>query len=97
MGGIRTQIETSDRLVLATVVRRRVAESLPTNRDALLSEITQLIDFMEPVVSRDRYFHTHITLARMLVSADDPISALEHIDALLVRCGAFRTDRPFGS
>jgi hypothetical protein len=30
-------------------------------------------------------------LARMLVSADDPISALDHIDALLVRCGALRT------
>lgn len=94
MSDIRITIDASDYLVLATVLRRRSAERLPADRDAVRSEITQFIDLIEPVVSRDNYFHTHTTLARRLLSADDPMSALDHIDALLVRCGALRTQPP---
>jgi hypothetical protein len=67
---------------------------LPADRGALLTEITQLLEFMEPAVSEDIYFDTHTALARLLISKDDPISALDHIDALLVRCGALRTRPP---
>lgn len=64
------------------------------DRSALLSEITQLVELIKPVVSHDKYFHTHTELALIMVSADDPMSALDHIVALLARCGAVRTQRP---
>ncbi|SIT46997.1 hypothetical protein BN2476_540010 [Paraburkholderia piptadeniae] len=98
MGVIK--IEASDYLVLASVLRRRTIESLSTtrggggDRSALLSEITQLIKLIEPVASHDKYFHTHTELAQMMISADDPMSALDHIVALLARCGAVPTQPP---
>ncbi|CAD6557266.1 hypothetical protein LMG24235_06082 [Paraburkholderia sabiae] len=94
------KIDPSDCLVLARVLRRRTVESLSTtlggggDRSALLSEITQLVELIKPVVSHDKYFHTHTELALIMVSADDPMSALDHIVALLARCGAVRTQRP---
>ncbi|MEX3985286.1 hypothetical protein AB4Y45_40750 [Paraburkholderia sp. EG287A] len=84
----------NDYLVLAVALRRRVIECLPADRGALLEEITRLLAFMEPVVSEDKYFDTHAALARLLISEDDPISALDHMEALLIRCGAFRTRPP---
>ncbi|WP_343675146.1 hypothetical protein [Paraburkholderia heleia] len=94
MDSIRNKIEPSDYLVLAATLRRRVMECLPADRGELLTEITQLLELMEPVVSADSYFHTHTELAHLLISQDDPISALDHMEALLVRRGALRTRPP---
>ncbi|MEX3990594.1 hypothetical protein AB4Y35_07400 [Paraburkholderia sp. EG286A] len=94
MGGIRTNIGPSDYLVLATALRRRAMECLPEDRGALLEEITQFVEFVAPAVSEHRYFETHTALARSLILIHDPISALDHIDALLVSCGAVRTRPP---
>ncbi|NLP60535.1 hypothetical protein [Paraburkholderia sacchari] len=94
MDDIYIKIGPSDYLVLAAVLRRRALECLPVVRGELLTEITQLLAFMEPVVSGDSYFHAHTDLARSLISMSDPIPALDHIDALLVRCGGLRTQPP---
>lgn len=94
MSDIGIIIEASDYLVRVTVLRRRSAARLPADRDAVLSEIAQFIDLMEPVALRDNYFHRHTALARRLLSADDHMSTLDHIDTLPVRCGTLRTQPP---
>ncbi len=60
----------------------------------LVTEIAQLQKLMEPVVSGDTYFDAHTSLARQLISEGDPLSALDHIDALLAGCGALRAQPP---
>ncbi|MPW22917.1 hypothetical protein GCT13_40570 [Paraburkholderia sp. CNPSo 3157] len=94
MDGIRLRMDTGDLLVLADALRRRVAQFSSVDRKGLLAEVMLLIDLVEPVLSRDPLYRTQTTAARLLVMQDNPLSALDHISALLFGCGAQPTLPP---
>jgi hypothetical protein len=91
---ISVKLDSSDCLVLSAVLRRLASEGFGGHRAQVLAQIRGFIDSFEPSLATDHYSRSHAEMVRLLVLADDPLSALDHLDLLLVKSGAIRTNPP---